>query len=116
MNALLAALPSFVGVVVGAVLAHLFSTFRNRGDELAQFRLQAYADFIAAASHLVAARRIGRTADEIAELAKLNDAKTRIIICADEPVVTALDEFWRSGGTLEQEPGVIAFTALCLRM
>jgi hypothetical protein len=116
MNSLFAAILPLVGVVLGVVFGHFFTAHRSRHDELAGFRLKAYSDFIAAASQLVAARRMGRTADEIDELAKLNDAKTRICICAEAPVVEALDEFWKNGGTLEREQEIIAFTHLCLRI
>jgi hypothetical protein len=53
-------------------------------------RLKAYTDFINAVSRIVSARRKGHTEDELNELAALNDAKTRICICADKGVVEAL--------------------------
>lgn len=116
MSALTSTLVSLLGAVLVAVLTHLFSARRNREDELAELRLKAYADFISAASRIAAARRSGRRADDLDELASLNDAKARIAICADLPVVEALGRFWEAGGTLEREDEILAFTALCLRM
>jgi hypothetical protein len=113
---ILATLLSFSSAVIVAVLGHFFSTRRKQRDELAELRLKAYADFINAASRLVAARRTGRTVDDLDELAALNDAKTRICICADAPVVEALVEFWEHGATLEQEDEILAFTRLCMRI
>ena len=81
---------------------------------LAEFRLKAYTDFINAASRLVSARRLGEISDEIKEIALLNDAKTRICICAEAPVVRALVEFWEHGGTLEKEREILAFTRFCM--
>jgi hypothetical protein len=112
----LASLLSFTSALIVAILSHVFSTKRQQRDELAELRLKAYADFINAATRLVAARRMGRTADELDELAALNDAKTRICICADAPVVEALAEFWKHGGTLEREREILAFTRFCMRV
>jgi hypothetical protein len=54
--------------------------------------------------------------NEIDELAKPNDAKARICICAEPPIIEALSEFWKSGGTLELEHEILAFTRLCIRI
>lgn len=112
----LASLLSITSALIVAVLGHIFTTKRKRRDELAEFRLKAYVDFISSASRLVSARRMGRIADELDELAALNDAKTRICICADAPVVEALAEFWEHGGTLEREREILAFTRFCMRV
>lgn len=79
-------------------------------------RLDAYKDFINSTSLLFSARRTGRTQDEIAELGALNDAKTRICICADTKVVECMQNFWLQGGTLEKEQEILAFTRLCRAM
>jgi hypothetical protein len=109
-------LSSIISALIVAVLGHFFTIKRKRQDELAEFRLKAYVDFISAASRLVSARRMGRITDEIDELAALNDAKTRICICADASVVEALAEFWEHGGTLEREGEILAFTRFCMRV
>lgn len=116
MTALLATLLSIVAGLVGAVLGHSLSERKSRNDELAKLRLDAYTDFLRATSHLVSARRTGRVKDDLVELAALNDAKARICICADAPVVEALEKFWLQGGTLEQEQEILAFTRLCRAM
>ena len=114
MSATIAALLSLLSALIVAVLSHVFTMRRNRQDELAELRLKAYADFINAASRLVAARRLGQVIDEIAELAALNDAKTRICVCANAAVIAALADFWEHGGTLERESEILAFTRLCM--
>jgi hypothetical protein len=58
----------------------------------------------------------GCTQDELVELGTINDAKVRICVCADAPVVEALSRFWLQGGTLEKEPEIIAFAHLCRAM
>lgn len=116
MTIIHASLISFLSALIVAVVSHLLSSKRKRSDELAEFRMKAYTDFINAASRLVAARRMGIIKDEIDDLAALNDAKTRICICADVPLVEALSEFWKSGGTLEKEGEIQAFTRLCMNI
>ncbi len=116
MTITIASLLSLLSAVIVATLAHLFSIKRKRQDELSEMRLRAYTDFINAVSRLVSARRTGLKNDELEDLAILNDAKTRICICADASVVEALVDFWKYGSTLEQEQEILAFTRLCLRI
>jgi hypothetical protein len=116
MTAGLTALIALVTGLIGAVFGHLLAERKSRRDELAKMRLDAYGDFIRATSHLVAARRTGRTNDEPQELGALNDAKARICICSDGAVVEAMERFWLQGGTLEKEQEILAFTALCRAM
>jgi hypothetical protein len=116
MTATLAALISIITGLIGAVIGHLLSERKSRRDELARMRLDAYGDFIRASSHLVAARRTGRVRDELQELGALNDAKARICICANAPVVRRLAKFWLQGGTLEKEQEILAFTQLVREM
>ena len=113
MTIAIASLISLLTAVAVATLSHIFSAKRKRADELAEMKLRAYCDFINAASRLVSARRLGHTDSELNELAALNDAKTRICICADPPVVEALVDFWKHGGTLEREHEILAFTRFC---
>ena len=114
MSPLTAALLSIASAITVAFLSHALTSRRKQRDELAEFRLKAYTDFINAASRLVSARRLGEISDEIKEIALLNDAKTRICICAEAPVVRALVEFWKHGGTLEKEREILAFTRFCM--
>jgi hypothetical protein len=116
MTAMSVALLSLLSVGIGALISHFLTSRRSRLDDLAGFRLKAYGDFIGASAVLIAARRVGRIEDEIDDLAKLNDAKARICICAEPPVVEALKDFWKSGGTLELEHEILAFTRLCMRI
>ncbi|RZI72491.1 MAG: hypothetical protein EOP13_14900 [Pseudomonas sp.] len=116
MTATLAGLLSIIAGVIGAMFGRVLAERKSRKDELAKMRLDAYSDFIRATSHLVAARRVGRTKDELQELGALNDAKARICICSDSPVVESLERFWLQGGTLEKEQEILAFARLCRTM
>ena len=116
MSAAFATVLSLFSAMIVAVIGHLLNERRNRRDDLAKFRLRAYTDFIHAASRLITARRLGEVENQREQLAALNDAKARICICADSPVVEALSQFWLSGGTLEKESEVLAFTRLCTKM
>lgn len=116
MSIAITSILSLISAITVAVFSHFFSMRKKRGDELAEMQLKAYSDFINSISRLVSARRKGRTEDELDELATLNDAKTRICICANREVVEALTEFWKVGATLEAEHEVIAFTRLCCRI
>jgi hypothetical protein len=116
MTATLAAILSILSGLLGAVFGHVLAERKSRNDELARMRLDAYSDFLKTTSHLVAARRTGRTQDELSELGALNDAKARICVCADAPVVEALERFWLQGGTLELEQEILAYTRLCRAM
>lgn len=116
MSIALAALLSLLAGLIGAVFGHVLSERKSRNDELAKMRLDAYSDFLRITSHLVSARRSGRTQDELGELGALNDAKARICVCADAPVVEALEKFWLQGGTLEKEQEILAYTRLCRAM
>ncbi|WP_133256765.1 hypothetical protein [Nitrincola tibetensis] len=112
----MAAILSLITGLVGAVFGHVLSEKKSRNDELAKMRLDAYTDFLKATSLLVSARRSGRIQDEIVELGALNDAKSRICVCADAGVVEALESFWLQGGTLEKEQEILAYTRLCRAM
>lgn len=110
------ALIALLSAAIGTLIGHHLSERKSRNDELAKMRLDAYKDFITSASILFSARRTGRTQDETAELGALNDAKTRVCICANTEVVECLEEFWLQGGTLEKEQEILAFTRLCKAM
>tara|TARA_B100000965_G_scaffold399914_1_gene420845 strand:- start:1687 stop:2145 length:459 start_codon:yes stop_codon:yes gene_type:complete len=116
MTITLAAILSLITGLIGAVFGHVLSEKKSRNDELAKMRLDAYTDFLKTTSLLVSARRSGRIQDEIAELGALNDAKSRICVCADAGVVEALERFWLQGGTLEKEQEILAYTRLCKTM
>ncbi|WP_447936643.1 hypothetical protein [Thermomonas fusca] len=113
LTALLAAMLSGVSVLLGVALGHILSARRARQDELAALRTAAYVDFVRSASLLFTARRVGRTEDEVEELAHLNDAKTRILLSGDPVVLKSLERFWLQGGTLEKEQEILAFRDLC---
>lgn len=115
-SALLVAVFSGVAALLGVALGHILSARRARLDELAEMRMAAYVDFVRSTSLLFTARRAGRTEDEIEELARLNDAKTRMLLSADPSVLKSLERFWLQGGTLEKEQEIVAFRNLCDEM
>jgi hypothetical protein len=47
-----------------------------------------------------------------ADLAALNDAKSRIITSGHPEVVSALTDFWEKGATLEREHEILAYKRL----
>lgn len=103
---------SILSSIIAAFLAHYLATARMRRKDLSQFQLSAYADFIGAASRIAVSRRLGNTESGTADLAALNDAKNRILICGDKKVVEALVAFWQHGATLESESEIVAFRNL----
>lgn len=107
---------SLLSSVIAAIVTHYLTSRRKRYSDLSEFRIKTYIDFINAATKLITARRKGNVEDEIDELEALNDAKTRICICADAKIVKEFKEFWDCGGTLEKEGEVQSFTRLCLRI
>lgn len=115
-STLLVAVLSGVAALLGVALGHILSARRARLDELAELRMAAYVDFVRSTSLLFTARRAGRTEDEIEELARLNDAKTRMLLSADPSVLKSLERFWLQGGTLEKEQEIVAFRNLCDEM
>lgn len=78
MTAVIASLLTLLSTLVGALLFHFLSEKRKRREELTEQKLKAYSDFINSASRIIAARRLGQTENDSAELAALNDAKVRI--------------------------------------
>ncbi len=104
---------SVTSSIIAAFLAHYLATNRMLKNHLTKVRFQAYSDFIGSSSKVAIFRRMGNTEDHLDDLAALNDAKNRILICGDRPAVEALIEFWQYGGTLEGESELLAFKHLC---
>jgi len=94
------------------LVAHKFASKRNRENDLAKFKLQAYSDFIGSASKVAASRRIGNVESDLEDLSKVNDAKNRIILSGDRAVIESMIRFWECGGTLEKESELLAFRDL----
>lgn len=103
---------SILSSFIAAFLAHHLATSRMRLSELSKFQSSAYSDFLGASARLAVARRLSDTSNENIDLAALNDAKARIIICGDREIVEALAKFWELGGTLESESEILAFNNL----
>jgi len=101
---------SFISSIIAACMAHYFATSRIQKNELSKFQIQAYSDFLIATSRLAVARREGDTTNENIDIAALNDAKSRVIVCGHREVVQAMLKFWRAGTTLELESGILAYS------
>lgn len=114
MNPAITALLSILGVGVGATLQWWFAKRGNEHKHFLELRYRAYSDFIEAASKLVSARRSGQSSAEVELLAKLTDAKARICIYGEEPVIKRLAEFFAAGASFETESGILSFTRFCL--
>jgi hypothetical protein len=107
---------SLITGFIGGFLAHMFASKRNRENDLSRFKLQAYSDFIGAASKVAAARRTGNIENDLDDLSKMNDAKNRIILSGDKLVVEAMIKFWERGGSLELESELLAFRNMTVAM
>jgi len=108
-----------VSVVIGILtvfIAHHFASRRSREKELLSFQILAYSDFISAVSDISVMRRQGNTESSQEVLARLNNAKSRIIVCGEDDVVEHLVEFWDSNATLELELGLVTFSRLLTSM
>jgi hypothetical protein len=102
--------------VLTAFIAHHLASKRFRNKELLSFQLIAYSDFINAISEISVIRRQGNIENSPEMLAKLNDAKTRIIVCGEDDVVRNLEIFWDTNATLELEDGLLTFNQLLTSM
>jgi len=102
--------------IFGMFAGYYFASRKERRNEMHQMRLKSYADFISSVSRLVVHKRKKEEYDETGMLLALNDAKCRIIICADTEVVEALSDFWRKGCSLETESELLSFKKLCIQM
>ena len=116
ISILASSLLSLLTAVLVAVLSHLFTSKRQRRNELAEIRLKAYIDFINATARLSVLRRRGAVKDDIEDLAILNGAKAVICICGHKEVIKELTEFWQQGGTLEKESELLSLKSLCFKM
>ncbi len=112
ISSVVALLTTLLTLAVG----FLIGKQRARDADLSTMKLAAYADFMRGSARVSCARRIGRSVDDLDELMQLNDAKARVLLSADTKVADALARFWRNGGTLEVESGIIAFRQLCDEM
>ncbi len=98
------------------LVAHKFASKRNRENDLANFKLQAYSDFIESASKVAASRKMGNVESDLEDISKMNDAKNRIILSGEKAVIESVIKFWERGGTLEKESELLAFRDLTNNM
>jgi len=102
--------------IITAFVAHYLASKRSREKELLSFQILAYSDFISAVSDISVMRRQGNTENTPEVLTRLNNAKSRIIVCGEDDVVKHLIEFWESNATLELELGLVTFSRLLTSM
>ena len=114
MSAIATALLSMLGAAIGAFMHNHFAKRNNVHRQLLEWRNKAYVDFLESVSLAIAAQRINNKKQEVEQLARLTDAKSRICIYGDESVIKSLARFWSSGATLETESEILAYTNLCL--
>jgi hypothetical protein len=103
---------SVIAAFIAAFVTHYLATSRMKENDLSKYQVEAYSDFIAAASRLAVSRRLGDSKNENVDLGALNDAKSRIITSGHLDVVKALIHFWEQGATLEREQEILAYKNL----
>lgn len=109
MSEILVAAVSVASVVVGAVLQFRLSRSGERLKRLDSLRARSYADYlrsVAMAAHCI-------IDDDLRKACRLSaDAKSRMAVYADRPVLRAMAEFERAGSTLNNDSSWDAFTAV----
>lgn len=107
---------SVICSIISAFVVHQLAMNRMQKNEVIKFRLTAYSDFISASSRLIVARRIGEIENNLDDLTLLNDSKNRIIISAEQEIVSELIGFLNNGGTLEREQELQSYKRLITLM
>jgi len=109
-------LVGIIGIVIGALLQAFFNRKNQNANNLSELQNKAYSDFLNAVSKIAIAQRQNQRNHVIEELSNLADAKSRICVYGDTPVVHHLAVFLRAGGTLQTESEILSFTKLCLQI
>ncbi len=104
------------GVIIGALHQALFSRKNQKVSQLTELQNKSYADFLNAASKIAVAQRRNNRKDVERELSNLADAKSRICVYGDSVVIQKLAVFLRTGGTLQTEQEILAYTCLCVEI
>ena len=109
MRDLLIGVLPVLGVVVGAVLQHMFARSKEREGQLALLRHQSYADFLKA----VASAARSQAADVMTRAA---DAKARMAVYGSNAVLEKLAVFEESGASLTNDASKRAFIMMTEQM
>lgn len=88
---------SVLGIVVGASLQYLFTSFLEERKHRRSLQDAAYSDYIRAAAQ---AAHMNLTTDGAELRSRLADAKTRICLYGSPEVVAQLAEFEKEGGVI----------------
>lgn len=90
----------FCGIVIGGVLTFIFQKKINKKNQQETLKMNAYTDFIKAASGVAIAQKLGDLKMKNEYLFLLTDAKARICIYGNDNVIEELASFDRLGANL----------------
>lgn len=104
---------SVLGIVVGASLQYLFTSFLEDRKHHTSLQTAAYSDFIRAVAE---AAHMNLNSDEAQVRFRLADAKTRICFFGSPEVVARLAEFEKLGGVIGNDLQREAFMSVIQTM
>lgn len=111
-----AAIFSFFGVIIGALLQYFFTRHLDRQKHHRELRTQAYTDYLKCVSEH-ANLRTPRDSTDGRDLGfRTADAKCRICLYGSPVVVSAFAAFERLGATMNTKEQRTAFTQMVLEM
>lgn len=113
---LLVPLLLILGIAVGILVYRVLNGGAASSGFNADQRTSAYADFINAATAIASAQRQNRREQVQEQLQKLADARARICLFGDPPIIRLMSDFWNSGASLQTESEILAFSRLCLEI
>lgn len=109
----MSALLTLVGIIVGAVLAYLFTRSHENKRHLRLLQTAAYADYLRCVAD---SAHVNLRTDEANLFASAADAKTRICLYGSNDVIALLAAFERAGGATANEEQRAAFLRLVAAM
>ncbi|MGG2041916.1 hypothetical protein [Burkholderia gladioli] len=111
-----AAIFSFIGVVVGALLQYCFTRHLDRQKHHRELRTLAYTDYLKCVSEHANLRKSRDSPDGRDLGFRTADAKCRICLYGSPVVISAFASFERLGATMNTEEQRTAFTQMVLEM
>ncbi|ALK31829.1 hypothetical protein [Burkholderia plantarii] len=113
---LIAAVFSFLGVVIGALLQYWFTRHLDRQKHHRELRALAYTDYLKCVSEHANLKKPRESADGRDLGFRTADAKCRICLYGAPVVVRAFATFERLGATMNSDEQRAAFTQMVLEM
>jgi hypothetical protein len=104
---------SVLGIVVGASLQYLFTSFLEERKHQTSLKTAAYSDYIRAVAE---SAHLNLSRDEAKLQARLADAKTRICLYGSPEVVDRLAQFESCGAVIANDQQLEAFMAVIQAM